>query len=107
MTPIVVATAGFAMAPDKVTAAVLGGTCLVQTAAAQVAVRALRGSWLPSRYIPLELIRSYVMLLCWARACVSRRIEWRGHAFTMKRGTEIVPVAPQSERSPGRARVAA
>jgi ceramide glucosyltransferase len=107
MTPIVVATAGFAMAPDKVTAAVLGGTCLVQTAAAQIAVRTLRGSWLPSRYIPLELVRSYVMLLCWARACVSRRIEWRGHAFTMKRGTEIVPVAPPSERSPGRARVAA
>lgn len=107
MTPIVVATAGFAMAPDKVTAVMLGGTCLVQTAAAQVAVRALRGSWLPSRYIPLELVRSYVMLFCWARACVSRRIEWRGHAFTMKRGTEIVPVAPQSERTAGRAGLAA
>ncbi len=107
MTPIVVASAGFAMAPDKVTAVVLLGTCLVQTAAAQLAVRALRGSWLPSRYLPLELVRSYVMLFCWARACLSRRIEWRGHAFTMKRGTEIVPIAPQSERSPGRARLAA
>jgi ceramide glucosyltransferase len=107
MTPIVIATAGFAMAPDKVTAAVLGGTCLLQTAAAQIAVRALRGSWLPPRYIPLELARSYVTLFCWARACVSRRIEWRGHAFTMKRGTEIVPVTPPSERSPGRARLAA
>ncbi len=107
MTPILVATAGFAMAPDKVTAAVLGGTCLVQTAAAQIAVRALRGSWLPPRYIPLELARSYVTLFCWARACLSRRIEWRGHAFTMGRGTEIVPVAAPSERSPGRARLAA
>jgi ceramide glucosyltransferase len=107
MTPIVVATAGFAMAPDKVTAAVLGGTCLVQTAAAQVAVRVLRGSWLSPRYLPLELARSYVTLFCWARACISRRIEWRGHTFTMKRGTEIVPVAPPSERSPGRARLAA
>jgi ceramide glucosyltransferase len=107
MTPIVVATAGFAMAPDRVTAAVLGGTCLIQTVAAQAAVRALRGHWLSPRYIPLELVRSYVTLFCWARACMSRRIEWRGHAFTMKRGTEIVPIAPASERSPGRAGLAA
>ncbi len=107
MTPIVIATAGFAIAPDKLTAAVLGGTCVVQTAAAQIAVRALRGSWLSPRYIPLELMRSYVTLFCWARACVSRRIEWRGHAFTMGKGTEIIPVAPASERSAGRARLAA
>jgi hypothetical protein len=45
-----------------------------------------------------------VTLLCWARACVSRRIEWRGHAFTMKRGTAIEPV--QSRHS-DRARLAA
>ncbi len=107
MTPIVIATAGFAMAPDRLTAALLGGTCLVQTAAAQVAVRMLRGSWLSPRYIPLELARSYVTLFCWARACLSRRIEWRGHAFTMKRGTEIVPVSAAPERSSGRARLAA
>jgi ceramide glucosyltransferase len=107
MTPIVIATAGFAMAPDKITAAVLGGTCVVQTAAAQLVVRALRGSWMSPRYIPLELLRSYVNMFCWARACVSRRIAWRGHAFTMRRGTEIVPVAAASERSPGRAGLAA
>jgi ceramide glucosyltransferase len=106
MTPIVIASMGFVLAPDKVTAAVLGGTCVVQTAAAQIAVRALRGHWLPARYIPLELVRSYVTLLCWARACMSRRIEWRGHAFTMGRGTTIEPVVA-SERSSGRARLAA
>lgn len=104
MTPIVIATAGFVMAPEKITAAVLGGTVVLQTAAAQVATRALRGHWLPARYIPLEVVRSYVTLLCWARACVSRRIEWRGHAFTMKRGTAIEPV--QSRHS-DRARLAA
>jgi len=106
MTPIVIATAGFAMAPDKLTAAVLGGTCVLQTAAAQVAVRALRGHWLSPRYLPLELVRSYVTLLCWARACMSRRIEWRGHSFTMGRGTTIEPVTV-SEPSRGRTRLAA
>lgn len=107
MTPIVIASAGFAMAPDKVTAVLLGGACVVQTAAAQIAVRALRGSWLSPRYLPLELVRSYVTLFCWARACMSRRIEWRGHAFTMRKGTEIVPVPAPSERGARRARLAA
>lgn len=107
MTPILVASAGFVMAPDKITAVVLGATCLLQTAAAQIAVRAARGSWLSPRYLPLELVRSYVTLLCWARACVSRRIAWRGHVFTMKPGTRIVPAAPASERPTGPARLAA
>lgn len=107
MTPIVVASAGFVLAPDKVTAAVLGGTCIAQTAAALVAVRFLRGSWLSPRYIPLEVVRSYLQLFCWARACVSRQIAWRGHAFTMGKGTEIVPVAPAAERSTDRTRLAA
>jgi hypothetical protein len=40
------------------------------------------------------------------RACASRRIEWRGHAFTMMRGTRIVPVEAPPERA-DRARLAA
>jgi ceramide glucosyltransferase len=107
MTPVIMASAGAAMAPGKVTAAVLGATCIVQTATAMVATRALRGRWLSWKYIPLELVRSYVGLFCWARACASRRIEWRGNAFTMKRGTVIVPVASAPERSAARARLAA
>jgi hypothetical protein len=106
MTPVVVASAGLAIAPGEVTAAVFAATCVVQTVAALTAVRVLRGSWLSWRYIPLELVRSYVGLLCWMRACASRRIEWRGHAFTMMRGTRIVPVEAPPER-PDRARLAA
>lgn len=106
MTPVVVASAGLAIAPGEVTAAVFAAACVVQTVAALTAVRVLRGSWLSWRYIPLELVRSYVGLLCWMRACASRRIEWRGHAFTMMRGTRIVPVEAPPER-PDRARLAA
>jgi hypothetical protein len=35
------------------------------------------------------------------------RIEWRGNAFTMKRGTAIVPVSSARESSAARARLAA
>jgi ceramide glucosyltransferase len=107
MTPVLMASAGAALAPGKVTAAMLGATCVAQTTAALVSVRVLRGQWLPWRYLPLELVRSGVMALCWARACVSRRIEWRGHAFTMRRGTVIVPVGALPERSRASARLAA
>jgi ceramide glucosyltransferase len=107
MTPILMASAGVFVAPGKVTAALLGATCVAQTTAALVSVRALRGHWMSWRYVPLELVRSYVTLLCWMRAVASRRIDWRGHAFLMKRGTHIVPVAEASDRASARARLAA
>ena len=92
MTPIVMASLGVVLAPGALTAGILGAACVVQTGAALGAVRALRGAWLPWRYLPLEIVRSYVGLFCWMRACASRRIEWRGNVFTMTRGTRIFPV---------------
>jgi ceramide glucosyltransferase len=107
LTPLLVASAGALVAPGRATAALLAAVCVFQTAIALLAVRVLRGRWMAWRYLPLEVVRSYVLLLCWARACVSRRIDWRGHAFTLKRGTVIVPVADAAEQSPDRARLAA
>jgi ceramide glucosyltransferase len=107
MTPVLVASAGVLAAPEKTTAALFGATCVAQTTAALVSTRVLRGHWLPWRYLPLELVRSYVTFFCWLRACASMRIEWRGHAFTMKRGTAIVPVSAARESSAARAGLAA
>lgn len=107
LTPLLVATAGALVAPGKATAALLAGVCVFQTAGALLAVRVLRGRWMAWRYLPLEVVRSYVVLLCWARACISRRIDWRGHAFTLRPGTVIVPVSEAPEQSPDRARLAA
>jgi ceramide glucosyltransferase len=107
LNPIFVASIGLVAAPGEATAAMFAVACVVQTLSALFAVRLLRGHWLSWRYIPLELVRAYMALLCWLRACGSRRIEWRGHAFLLKRGTAIVPVAASSERSADRARLAA
>jgi ceramide glucosyltransferase len=107
MTPILAASIGVLLAPGKVTAAVLGATCIVQTAVAMGAVRVLRGHWMPWRYIPLELVRSFVMLVCWGRGWASRRVDWRGHIFAMSRGTAIQPVASGAAGSSTRARLAA
>ncbi len=108
LTPIVVATAGVAIAPCKVTFAVLAFVCVAQTACALLAVRLLRGRSLAWWYAPLEIVRSYISFLCWAAACVSRRIAWRGHPFLLLRGSVIVPVASgDAERPARRARLAA
>ncbi|MGA7122321.1 MAG: glycosyltransferase, partial [Polyangiaceae bacterium] len=89
LVPIVVASAAAAIAPGELTAAMLGATCILQTTTALIAVRMLRGRWLAWWYAPLEIVRSYVAFLCWIRAAASRRIEWRGHTFTLTRGSVI------------------
>jgi ceramide glucosyltransferase len=107
LTPVVVATIGALLAPGVVTAILFGVTGLAQTLAALLAVRILRGRWLSWWYAPLEMVRSYVTLFCWLRACGSRRIEWRGHCFLLTSGSVIVPFFAASERSGSRVRSAA
>lgn len=102
LTPVVVASVGAIAVPCKLTAAVLAGVCVAQTACALLAVRLLRGRALAWWYAPLEIARSYVSLLCWANACLSRRIAWRGHPFFLRRGSLIVPdVTPRPESDAG------
>jgi ceramide glucosyltransferase len=107
LTPIVVASFAAMLAPGTLTFGILGTTCLLQTTVAFVAVRVLRGRGLAWWYAPLEIARAYVTLFCWFRAAASLRIDWRGHAFTLTRGSVIVRVEPPSGRPAGRAGLAA
>lgn len=101
LTPVIVASGGVVAAPCKLTAGLLVAVCLAQTACALLAVRLLRGRALAWWYAPLEIARSYVTFLCWAIACVNRRIAWRGHPFSLRRGTVIVP--HEAQRAAGSA----
>ena len=107
--PLGVAAAAFLLAPSTLTAIAWCVACVLQTCSAMLAVRVLRGSWISWRYVPLELVRSYLGLLCWMRACFSRRIEWRGHLFLLGRGTTIEPLGRRDAvaEAHGRARLAA
>lgn len=58
----------------------------------------LRGTTLPWRYLPLELIKSVVMFFCWARALVSLRIVWRGHPFALAADSRLMPLAVRRRR---------
>jgi len=103
LTPIVVASIGVAVAPSRPTVAALAVVCVGQTVGALLAVRLARGRALAWWYAPLEVVRSYVSLLCWLRACASRRIEWRGHPVALRRGSVILPVPVNPGRSAPRA----
>ena len=77
--PVLVASFALAATRSREAAAALVAAALVQTAGALLAMRVTRGAWLRPWLAPLEIVRSYLLFLCWLRACASRRVRWRGH----------------------------
>jgi ceramide glucosyltransferase len=95
MCPALVANAAFAASPSRITFLALAAAAVLQVVLALASVRVLRGHAMRWYYAPLEIVRSYVVLFCWIRALVSRRIEWRGHPFLILPGSVIVPARPR------------
>jgi ceramide glucosyltransferase len=95
LSPLLVATVIALAAPSQVTWGAVTAVAALQTLVSLALVRLLRGTWLPWRYAPLEIARTYLAIACWLVAFVSMRIQWRGHPFLLKRGSVIVS-APAS-----------
>ena len=96
LSPLVVATVVAMVAQSQLALAVAGIVAVLQTAVALGVAALLRGEPLALRYAPLEIVRTYLQLLFWARALVSMRIQWRGHPFLLKPGSVIVPAPPSA-----------
>jgi ceramide glucosyltransferase len=96
--PVVVATGSLFVAPSRLAVLALVCACALQTAGAWLSLRILRGRALPVRLLPLEIVRSFVLLFCWARAWLSRRVSWRGHDLLVARDTVLVPAPPSALR---------
>jgi ceramide glucosyltransferase len=96
LSPLSVASVVAVVAQSRASLWACLATALLQTLLAFASVRALRGRSLAWYYAPLEIVRTYLTLLCWARAWFSRRIAWRGHAFVLGEGSAIVPAPPRS-----------
>lgn len=93
LSPIVVATCACLVSQTRESALVLLGAMALQVAGAAVATRMLRGRvplWLP----PMEVLRAYLLFWAWLRAIGSRRVSWRGHDFSLRSGSRLVPVGP-------------
>lgn len=96
--PIVVATATALLTMSHAAWVCVLAVAVLQTACAFLSLRVMRGSALKWYYAPLEIVRSFLVLVCWARACVSRTIVWRGNAFIVQRGSTITPAPKSSSR---------
>jgi ceramide glucosyltransferase len=92
LSPVTIATLALLVGRDSSVALLFAIACAAECAGALTASRLVRGHAVPYRYAPLAVARAYVVFLCWLRACASRRIEWRGHPFLLRRGSVIVPL---------------
>jgi ceramide glucosyltransferase len=96
LTPTIVSSLVVLITGSKLAMIAALATAALQTVCALLCVRLLRGNWLAWYYAPLEVLRSGIVLLCWLRGCLSRRIVWRGHPFVLKKNSEIAPAPPSS-----------
>ena len=94
LSPLVIATLALLVHPCRASSIAFLAAVALQTIGATVTTHLLRGT--PPRWYwaPLEIVRSYVLFFCWLRACVSRRVSWRGHDFELARDSLIVPAEP-------------
>jgi len=97
VTPVIVTTVAAILAPSRATLLLLGVAWVAQATIAFAAVRRIRGPGTRWWWAPLEIVRAYFAWVCWARAYVSRRIAWRGHPFTLGKGSLIVPVPREAD----------
>jgi ceramide glucosyltransferase len=96
LTPVVMATLVAVIAHSQLALAALGIVAVAQTITALAMTALLRGHGIAWRYAPLEIVRVYLQLVCWAVALTSMRIQWRGHPFLLKHRSVIVPAPPSA-----------
>jgi len=101
LSPLAMATMMAVLVPTRAQIVACLVALGVQTAAGLLAVRALRGRALPWYYAPLEIVRTYVALACWANALASRRVSWRCHAFVLGKDS-VLHAAPAPTSIRGR-----
>jgi ceramide glucosyltransferase len=94
LSPIVLTTMAWVVLSTRALAMAFVVAVVMQTVGAVVTTRVLRGTSPRWYWIPLEIVRSYLLFLCWLRACASRRVSWRGHDFELARDSAIVPAEP-------------
>jgi ceramide glucosyltransferase len=95
LSPVVIATLACVVEPTRLFWLALLSAVVVQIACAAVTTRTLRGAALRWYWAPLEIARSYLLFFCWLRACISRRVNWRGHRVELVRDSAIVPAEPR------------
>lgn len=92
LSPVAIAMAAAMIAPTARVFAAFVTLLVVQCFVAAITTRAIRGHALPLRYLLLEPIRALAVQVCWLRAVLSRRVEWRGNPFLLGRDSVLTPI---------------
>jgi ceramide glucosyltransferase len=96
LSPVVITTLACLASPTKLFCLALLSAVMVQIVCAAVTTRTLRGVAPRWYWVPLEIVRSYLLFFCWLRAWSSRRVTWRGHHVELVRDSAIVPAEPST-----------
>ena len=94
LSPVVIATLACLASPTRSSALVLMMAMALQGAGAVLTNAMLRREAPRWYWMPLEILRSYLLFFCWFCACLTHRVSWRGHAFQLSRDSAIVPAQP-------------
>ncbi len=96
LSPVVITTLACLASPTKLFCLAFLSAVMVQIVCAAVTTRTLRGVAPRWYWVPLEIVRSYLLFFCWLRAWSSRRVIWRGHHVELVRDSAIVPAEPST-----------
>jgi hypothetical protein len=94
LSPALVAFCAAMAWPCLATACAWLAATAIQMAGAAITVRVLRREPLRLSWALIEVVRTHVAAACWLLALTSRRVEWRGHWFELRAGSEIVAATP-------------
>jgi hypothetical protein len=97
-----VATLGAIADRSRLTAGALALSVVLQTAGALTCTWHLRGTLPKLRFLPVEVLRSYLLAATWLSAFFGRRIVWRGHVFRLETGSVLVPLHDSDRTTSGR-----
>ena len=98
LSPVVIATLCLLAWPTPLAAKALLAALCVQITGATATMWRLRGRAPRWSIVPFEVLRTYVIFLCWLRAWASRRVAWRGHEFQLGPGSRLLPAEPTTWR---------
>jgi ceramide glucosyltransferase len=91
LNPVMLATAGAALAPSAAAACALGGACAAKMALDAAAGRALRPGGFRWRQLALVPAKDLVFGFAWAWGLVHSEVDWRGNRLRVLPGTRIDP----------------
>ncbi len=95
LSPLLIASAVALIAPSTLAFRALGLALTLQIGAAflgHTALRARNAALLAA----MEPFRCAALFACWLLACAGRRVSWRGHAFTLARGSRLIPLTQEA-----------